>query len=44
MPDSRDLPCNITADASEVWSATSVLKPNSRALYPKDCPFFQWQA
>jgi len=43
MPDSRDLPCNIAAEASEVWERYFHSKPNSRALYPKDCTLFRWR-
>jgi len=40
MPRTSDLPCNIADEASDVWARYFRLEPDSRALYPKDCPYF----
>jgi hypothetical protein len=44
MPPSGDLPCNIADETSEVWERYFRLELASRALYPKDCPYFHWRA
>jgi hypothetical protein len=43
MPPSRDLPCDIAADASDVWERYFRLELDSRTLYPKDCRLFESQ-
>jgi hypothetical protein len=44
MPRSGELPCNIADETSEVWERYFRLEVTSRALYPKDCPYFHWRA
>jgi hypothetical protein len=43
-PQNGDLPCSILPETSEVWERYFLSKPESRTLYPKDCPFFEWRA
>ena len=44
MPRSDKLPCKIALETSQVWEAYYETEPKSRALFPKDCPFFEKQA
>lgn len=44
MPRSDKLPCKIVLETSQVWEAYYEAEPKSRALFPKDCPFFEKQA
>jgi hypothetical protein len=45
MPHSSDLPCDISEEVSKVvWERYFLRELNSRALYPKDCPFFRRRA
>ncbi len=42
-PQNGDLPCSILPETSEVWEHYFLSKLESRALFPKDCPFFEWR-
>jgi len=41
MPRISELPCDIAAEALDVWERYFSLELNHRALYPKDCPYFE---
>lgn len=43
-PQNGDLPCSILPETSEVWERYFLSTPESRPLYPKDCPFFKRRA
>jgi hypothetical protein len=43
-PRTSDLPCDIADEASQVWGRYFLLEPGRRALYLKDCQFFEWRA
>ena len=44
MPRRDELPCNIALEAAKVWEDYFKVEPSSRALFPKDCPFFEKRA
>jgi hypothetical protein len=44
MPDITELPCDIADKTLEVWQRYFLTDLNSRALYPKDCPYFKRRA
>lgn len=44
MPRSDKLPCNISLETANVWQLYFSLEPDSRALFPKDCSFYEKKA
>jgi len=41
IPQSDKLPCIIALKTSEVWKSYFDSEPESRSLFPKECPFFE---
>lgn len=44
IPPRDKLPCNIILETTGVWERHFELQPNSRTLFPKNCPFFEKRA
>jgi len=43
IPRSDKLPCKIVLETSQIWEAYYETEPRSRALFPRDCLFFEKQ-